>query len=393
MALPNANSTPARGVNSSALNATDDKDYLFMPVSLAARATICSIMTVFCIVGAIGNVSLISFIIRTERKRDNRVTAFNNMYLFLRSLAISDLLATITGLLFWFELFGDVYQTTWGCRIGRYCGMAAHVITIYNLVAVGFERYNCIYRSTGKLGRDSLRRLIKAAWLLGFLVTLLPMPSFQSIRTDLNESHYTLVCGRETSHTPYVVMFQIFLIIVYIIPLIFLIVTSYRILQVLRAQASFRLSLPSNNVPEKVLIEKRKQNKATRTLMILIGAFVAPYLVFVGYHTATTIFKPSLDFATTFMIKRAAGILAYLNSPVNFYIHLMQLPGFRAEWRTRLDYFKRPVRLGAFTTKRTYVVSRVTKTESRPQNYTRRLSPPSVSKTTDEAPCRRRYSH
>ena len=384
------NSTPPRGVNSSALNDTDDKEeYLFMPVSLAAKATICSTMTVICIVGFIGNLSLVLFINRTEKKIGHRAAALNNMHLFLRSLAISDVMASINGPTLWFELFLDVFETSWRCTIRRYVSVALPVVTIYNLVAVAFERYNCICRSTGKLSRARLRRLIKAAWLLGFLVPLLPMPSFQSIRTDLNETHYTVICARDSSYTPYVVMFQIFLVIGYIFPLIFLIVTSYRIVKVVRAQAAYRLALPGNNVPENVVMEKRKQNKATRTLMIIIAAFVAPYLVFVAFNAVRTRIK--LNFATTFMIQRAAGILAYLNGTVNFCIHLVQLPAFREEWRKRLAYFKRPLRLGVFTTKKTYVVSKV-RTEFRRQNYTRRLSCP-VRKTTVEAPFRRRYSN
>ena len=389
MAFPNVNSTPGRGVNSTVLNATDDKEYLFMPVSLAARATICSIMTVICIVGAIGNLSLIPFANRAQKKRDQRGTALNNMYSFLRSLAMSDVMASLTGPTLWFELFLNVFETSWGCTIRRYVSVVLPVITIYNLVAVAFERYNCICRSTGKLSRARVRQLIRAAWVFGFLITLLPMPSFQTIRMDLNETHYTVICARDSSYAPYVVMFQIFLVIGYIFPLIFLIVTSYRIIQVVRAQASYRLALPGNDVPEKVLIEKRKQNKATRTLMIIIAAFVAPYLAFVAFNAVRTRIK--LNFATTFMIQRAAGILAYLNGTVNFCIHLVQLPAFREEWRKRLAYFKRPLRLGVFTTKKTYVVSKV-RTESRRQNYTRRLSCP-VRKTTVEAPCRRRYSN
>ena len=291
MALRNVNSTPGRGVNSSALNATDDKEYLFMPVSLAAKTTICSIMTVISIVGFIGNLSLISFMNRKERKKGPKDAAFNNMSIFLRSLAVSDVLASPTGLMPWFELFGDVFETNWGCKIRRYLGIVVHVITIYNLVAVAFERYNCVCRSTGKLSRARVSQLIKAAWLLGFLITLLPMFSYKGIRTDLNETHYTIACGRDNSHGPYVAMFQIFLLSVYIFPLAFLTVTSYRIVKVVRAQAAYRLALPGNKVPEKVLKEKRKQNKATmaRTLIILIVAFVAAYLLFVGYHTATTI--------------------------------------------------------------------------------------------------------
>ena len=392
MALANANSTPGRGVNSSVLNATDDKEYLFMPVSLAAKTTICSIMTVICIVGFIGNLSLVLFINRTERKIGHRVAAFNNMNLFLRSLAISDVMASITGPIAWLELFLAIFETNWGCKVRRYSSFVVHIITIYNLVAVAFERYNCICRSTGKLSRARVRQLIKAAWLFGFLVTLLPMFSYQGIRTDLNETHYTVVCGRDSGHGPYVLMVQIFLglVIGYVFPLIFIIVTSYRILRVFRAQAAYRIALPNNNVPEKVRNEKHKQNKATRTLVIIIAAFVAPYLVFVGYHTIKTILRPSLNFATDFIIQRVSVILVYLNGPVNFCIHLMQLPAFRAEWRKRLDYFKRPLRLVVFTRKRTYVVSRV-KTESRPQN-TRRISCPNMRITIEDAPCRR-YSY
>ena len=124
---------------------------------------------------------------------------------------------------------------------------------------------------------------------------------------------------------------------------------------------------------------------------ILNCTFVAPYLMLIGYQTVITIVKPSLDFTTDFNIRYTSMILAYLNGPVNVCIHLLQLPALREDWRKRLDYFKRPVRLGVFTKKGTYVVSRV-RTESRPKN-TRRLSCPNVRKTTEEAPCRRRHSN
>ena len=244
-----------------------------------------------------------------------------------------------------------------------------------SLFVVAFERHNCICRSTAndQLSRARVSQLIKA-----FLVTLLPMFSYLGI-------------GRDSSYTPYVLMFQIFLVIVYVVPLTFLLVTSYRIVKVVRAQASYRLALPGNNVPEKVRIEKRKQNKATRTLLILIAAFVSPYLVFVGYHTVRSIFKPSLDFRTDFMIRYGSMIVAYLNGPVNVCIHLMQLPAFREEWRKRLAYFERPLRLGVFATKGKLVVSGV-KTESRPQN-TRRCLCPNVRESIEHIALRRRYSN
>ena len=392
MALANVNSTPGSGVNSSALNGTTgDKQYLFLPVSLAAKTTICSIMTVICIVGAIGNLSLISFVNRTKKKIGHREAVFNNMYLFLRSLAISDVLASISGPTLWLEIFWDVFQTGWPCKIRRYFAMVLPVVTIYNLTAVAFERYNCICRSTGKLSRARLRQLIKATWLLGFLVTLLPIFSYQGIRKDLNETHYTVTCGRDSSYAPYIVMSQIFTALTFIFPLIFLLVTSYRIVKVVRAQVAYRLALPSNNTAEKVRIEKRKQNKATRTLLILIAAFVVPYLVFVGYQTAKTIFRPSLDYTTHFIIQRASVVLVYFNSPVNFCIHLVQLPAFREEWRRRLAYFKRPIRLGVFTTKGKYVVSKA-KAESRPEKI-RRLSCPDLRRAMEHTSCGRRYSN
>ena len=391
MALPNVNPTPGRNVNSSALNTTDDKEYLFLPAGLPAKTTICSIMTVICIVGAIGNLSLILFINRLERRIGHRVADFINLYFFLRSLAISDVIASLAAPLLWVQFFYDIFEAGWPCRIRRYSAIVVHAVTIYNLVVVAFERYNCICRATVKLSRARVSQLIKAAWLFGFLVTLLPIFSYQGIRTDLNETHYTITCGRDRSHTPYVVMFQIFLVMTYILPLAFLIVSSYRVLQVVRAQAEYRVGLPNSTVPERVRLQKQKQKKATRILVILIAAFVAPYLGFVGYNTFKSIARSSVDFKTDFILRYAATLLAYLNSPVNFCIHLVQLPAFRAEWSRRLDYFKRPLRLGVFTTKRIHAVSGV-RTESRPQN-TRRLSCPNVKKTTVEAPCCRRYSN
>ena len=382
-------------MNSSALrNATDHKEYLFLPAGLPAKATICSIMTVICIVGFIGNLSLISFINRTERRIGHRVAAFINLYLFLRSLAISDVIASLAAPLLWVQFFYDVFETGWPCRIRRYFAIVVHPVTIYNLVVVAFERYNCVCRATrnAKLSRARVRQLIKAAWLFGFFITLLPMFSYQGIRTDLNETgHYTVTCGRDSSYTPYVVMFQIFLVMTYILPLTFLIVTSCRIVQVVRAQASYRVGIHNDTVPEIVQFHKQKQKKATRILVILIAAFVVPYLGFVGYHTFKSIARPSIDFTTDFIIRYAVTLLAYLNSPVNFCIHLVQLPAFRAEWRKRLAFLKRSDRLGVFTMKRTYVVSG--RTESRPRN-TRRLSCPNVRrKRVEEAPCHRRYSN
>ena len=103
----------------------------------------------------------IADIIHKENGEENRPTGWGlqqYVYLFLRSLAISDVMASLTGPILWLEIFWDVFQTGWPCKIWRYFATVSPVVTIYNLVAVAFERYNCLCRADSNVQLSRLRQ-------------------------------------------------------------------------------------------------------------------------------------------------------------------------------------------------------------------------------------------
>ena len=317
------------------------KHYLFTPAGFQIKLTVCILMTIAGAVGFVGNITVLLFIKKEEKKNKNHAGA-TNLHFFIRSLAISDVLVSLCAPTLWFQFFYDVFQTGWPCKFKRFIAIIFPVITINNLVVIGLERYICTCRPTSRpLSRAAVQKLVKGAWLLGCLITLLPTSTFTGVRVELNDTHYTIVCRNDKSNTHNIIIFQIFLILVYVFPLAILIFSCVSIIRVVWKRKLHVVAVHERGVALALKKWRLKQKKATTLLVALIVAFVVPYLVYFVYNTFKIIVKPSIDFNTDFIIRYIRTFLAYINSSVNFCIHLAQLPTFRLEYTKRMICFRK----------------------------------------------------
>ena len=327
MAKPNSSSTfgkTASGNSSTPESINQQKLYIFTPAGLDVKLTLSLLLATASVIGFVGNICVLRFISKDKKK-------FSNLNFFIRGLAISDVLGALVGTpLLLIQFYFDVFQSKWPCRISRYFQILFPVITIYNLLVVALERYICTCHPTSRpLSLASVKKAVKGAWLLGFLVTLLPASTFKGLRVELNGTHYTVICKYDNSDHLNRVMFPMFTVLAYIVPIGFLGFTCTAILRVVwKRTPHIIVSLPAASLALRQL--RLKQRKATILLIAINLAFLIPYFLYFSYSTFNITYKPSISFRSDYALRYTGAILAYVNGSVNFFIHLVQLPAFRS---------------------------------------------------------------
>ena len=310
-------------------------------VGLDIRLSIYLLVTIASTAGFLGNLCVLRFLRKKETKKTPGIKASSNLNIFIRSLAISDVLVSISVVpLTYIRLFYRLSQTQWSCRIRSFIALLFPVITIYNIVVIGLERYILTCRPTSRpLSRATTEKLVKGAWLLGFFVTFLPAFTKNSLRIELNETHYTISCRHDNSNILNILMFQFFIGIAYVLPFVFIIFTCASIIRMVW-KMKFQVAVAEKDVALALRKWRLKQRKATLILIAIIIALLVPYFLYAVYFTFNMIFKPTVDHKTDFLVRNVAAIFAYLNSFVNYCIHLAQLPGFRAYFKSSVCCMK-----------------------------------------------------
>ena len=332
--MSNNSSVLAKGMDTNlSVSASPQKLYIFTPVGLHIKLTLALLMVAAGTVGFLGNLSVLRFIHKEGKKRRS-LGLPSNLNFFIRSLAISDILSVSIGIpILLIHIFVDVFQTGWPCKIAKYITILFPAITSYNLLVIAFERYILICRPTSRpLSRATVQVFVKGAWLLGFFLTFLPASTVKGTRVDLNDTHYTMICKQDTSSGVKMLIFQTFIVITYILPFVFMILTCAAIIRKVWKRKCQK-AIPQKNVASAMRKWRSKQRKATLLLLVIIFAFVAPYFLLIAYNIFKMIVKPSIDFRRDFIIRATGGFLAYLNGAVNFCIHLVQLPGFSSTFK------------------------------------------------------------
>ena len=199
----NSSAVPTIALNgNSSFNATgpQNKQYVFTPAGLDVKLPISALIVVAAAVGFAGNLCVLRFT-NNEEKKPVRARS-STLNFFIRSLALSDVLASLIGapvIVAWLNY--DLFVTKWTCSITPFFTLVFIVITNFNLVVIAVERYICTCRPTSRpLSSRTVRKAVKGAWLLGFLFSLGFSYSMSEVTVDLNSTHYTLVCGYDNSN-------------------------------------------------------------------------------------------------------------------------------------------------------------------------------------------------
>ena len=189
--------------------------YVFTPAGFDTKLTIVALMVILGVVGLVGNILIRYFVSKKRSVSFPQSSPFvRNFNLYIKSLTLSDILSTLISLpLICVQVMFDVFQQDWPCRVVRYFGILFPSITMNNLIVISFERFLSTRDVPRTFSVYTVRKLVYGAWIIGFLVVLVPASSMNGIRYDLNDTHYTVACKYDTNYLTFrviVVSYAIF---------------------------------------------------------------------------------------------------------------------------------------------------------------------------------------
>ena len=130
---------------SALLNVTEMKSrvYVFTPAEFTTKLALVLVFASFGAVGFVGNLLIYYFIFFQKNvvsyMQNN--TFLRNFDLYIKSLALSDILSNIISLpLICIQIMVDVFQHDWACRFVRFIGILLPSITMNNLMVISLER-------------------------------------------------------------------------------------------------------------------------------------------------------------------------------------------------------------------------------------------------------------
>lgn len=321
--------------SSQTVNATEQNGriHLLTPIDPVAKHCIFISMAVVCVLGFFGNVLVAFHLKETHNKwqfrRNVNFTLFSTrLNYYLSSLVISDISCPLVTLpLCYLQLFTDVFQKDWHCKIERVLYFVFPCVSINNLLVIAVERLFASWEISRRFSFSTVKRLIAFAWLSAFLITLLPVANFKIVRYDLNATHFTTTCRFDNSVFTSRVAMLSFTILEFILPSVVLIFCNICVMKQAWQKLQFvRRSLSnSRHKRESILM-----SKGIFMLVAITFAFIIPYFLSFTYIMFNSIAKPTISYQTDYIIRNSGGVLVTANTAVNVLIYTLQLSQFRA---------------------------------------------------------------
>jgi len=313
------------------LNATVMKSgvYVFTPAGFTTKLALVLVFSFAGVAGFVGNVLIYYFVSFKKKVVYMQYNPFlRNFNFYIKSLALSDILSSIISLpLICIQIMVDVFQHDWACRIARLIGILLPSITMNNLMVISVERYLSTRAIPRSFSVSAVRKLVFTAWLVGFIVVLGPTATFNGIRHDINDTHYTVVCKYDNSYLPFRIIAVCYALVQHLIPGIILSYLNISVAKTLWTRQRKRIDIQRNNAIRANLIATKL--RGTYLLIAMTFAFIIPYSALLYYATYVMLAKPSLDFKTDFITRYLSAGLLYSNGVINFIIYVVQMKDFR----------------------------------------------------------------
>ena len=250
-------------------------------------------------------------------------------------VCLSDLLSCAVSMpLVCLQMSLDVFQSGWVCKIVRYLNFVFPVITMNILVVISLEKYLSTRPIPRTFRVSTVRKMIIAAWLLGILVMLFPAATYDGIRVNLNDTHYTVICRNVELFYPFKLTLILFPI-QFVFPTVFIIYVNVSLIRTVWVKRKRQISCNMNNAFKAHL--RATRIKGISLLVALTFAFIFPFSLFVVNIAYTQIAKPQRDFSTDYMIRYGSGSIGYLNPVLNIIIYFAQMKDFREFLKKRFS--------------------------------------------------------
>ena len=336
---------PIQGANLSSTistlsNGTDQesKIYVFTPVGSSTKLTLLIFFVTVGTIGFVGSILILCFL-KAKKKTNHILKSLSfekNSDFYINSLAISDIFSNLISLpCLCVQMYFDVFQDGWGCKIFRYLQFTFPCVTMNNLLVISIERYFSIRKNPRPFPHAAVRKLVLFAWLAGIVLVLLPVSTLKGVRYDVNETHYTTFCTFDSNFLPSRIILLIGTTFQYIIPSFIIIVISVCLITTVRTTTGRTINVQQDNAIK--AMARAAKRRATIIIVALMFAFIIPYLgVFVATSfSAITKRDIVYDSQTYYIIRYTNMIVALSNGAVNFIIYLVQMKDFRAFLRNQ----------------------------------------------------------
>lgn len=303
--------------------------YVFTPVGFTTKLVFCLMVGVIIVMGIIGNCFMLLFLWSKQKRTQLQSTRFvKNLNMYLRNLALSDLLSRLTTLpLFCIQITFDVFQSGWACKIVRYFQFIFAVITINILVVISLEKYLSTRKVPRTFSASTMSKLVFGAWVVGLVVMLIPSATYDGQRVDLNKTHFTVVCNFQKNFYSFRLMTVLFPI-QFVLPFLFITFVNISLVRTVWIRGRRKIASNPGNNPLRAKLMAIKVRGITLLILVTFTFFVT-YFFFIGYLTYKQIARPDLEFQTDYVLRYGSGVTVYLNSSINVAIYLVRMRDFR----------------------------------------------------------------
>ena len=166
---------------------------MLIPASSTVKLVVALSLVIAGTVGFVGN-SLSYYFISSKSKANPYLQPspfIRNFNFCVKSLALSDILSSTMSLpLVYTELTVNLFQSDWPCKVVRCLNMLFPSIAMNNLIAIRTEKNFSTLAVLRSFTVASVRRLVVAARIGGFLIVVAPTGAFNGIRFELDNTHY-----------------------------------------------------------------------------------------------------------------------------------------------------------------------------------------------------------
>ena len=313
---------------------TFGKIYTKLPRSVNLKIGLVALLVIPGLVGLLGNSLIHYFVLKKKSFPLLQSTPFvRNLNLYIRSLTLSNILSSLVSLPLLSVQLCDIFHNDWPCRIVRYIGMLFPTIALNNLIFISIEKFSSTRDVPKSFSVATVRKLVYGAWIIGCLSVLAPAAVMSGVRSDINATHYTVVCKIDKNNLSYRVIGQGFGLIQFFIPSIILLCINLIIARRVWKRQSRRINIQRNNA---IKVEIRSsQIRGTYLLIFFTFVSIVPYSFFTCFSVYVNFAKHSLsELEADFIIRYLGGALFFSSSAINVIMYLVQMKSFRVFLKT-----------------------------------------------------------
>jgi len=201
----------------------------------------------------------------------------------------------------------DVFQSPWPCKIAWVAYTFFFTISLNNLLLISIEQYCGIYHITCIPSSKAIIITILGVWVEAMLASLL-MFLFVNVSTvDVNDEYYTIVCRYDLTSPRISLVYTIFSLLVYVIPIILCMYFPAVISKsILNRNSSFRYT-----------VEWKRMFKTSKVVVDIIAGLLVPYLALVLYGFILLTSQTQLSFTVDYFFRFYSIVLPFVKSSLN----------------------------------------------------------------------------